>query len=107
MNHDEVDQRGGHVRAVVVDGDVGLLLARLAWLAQLTHAQLCGAGTSPLTPHPVLRARRWTAQMHGGRVGCRADIPYRGRRMHQQAWACDAYVFASASAACSAVGIGD
>ena len=38
MNHDEVDQRGGHVRAVVVDGDVSLLLARLAWPAKLTHS---------------------------------------------------------------------
>ena len=38
MNHDEVDQRGGHVRAVVVDGDVSLLLARLARPAKLTHS---------------------------------------------------------------------
>eukprot|EP01046_Picozoa_sp_COSAG06_P076931 COSAG06_NODE_24791_length_652_cov_1.236890_1_plen_57_part_00 len=38
MNHDEVDQRGGHVRAVVVDGNVSLVLARLAWPAKLTHS---------------------------------------------------------------------
>ena len=37
-------ERGGHVRAVVVDGNVSLLLACLAWPAKLAAGAGAGAG---------------------------------------------------------------